>query len=183
MNEEFTSCCFTGYRPNKFPFSLDGKSKQYKDFENALFTKILELIDDGCRTFYSGMAMGFDIIAAENVLLSKKVYKNASIKLVCAIPFINQSETFSKDWEKRYKKVLARADEVILISDNYYKGCYTKRNEFMVKSSDYVMTWFDGKSGGTQNTLKYANSIGRHIINLNTNPFLEQNSWVEYIID
>ena len=183
MDNEFTSCCFTGYRPNKFPFSLDGKSKQYKDFENALFSKILELIDDRCLTFYSGMAMGFDIIAAENVLLCKKARKDAYIKLVCAIPFINQTEAFTKEWKKRYQKVLAQADEVILISDSYYKGCYTKRNEFMVNSCDYVMTWFDGKMGGTRSTLLYAEGIGRHIINLNNDPFIEQFPQTEYIID
>ena len=37
----------------------------------------------------------------------------------------------------------------------------------MVDNSDYVVTWFDGKRGGTENTLKYAAKKRRHIINLN----------------
>ena len=37
----------------------------------------------------------------------------------------------------------------------------------MVDNSDYVVTWFDGKHGGTENTLKYAAKKRRHIININ----------------
>lgn len=173
MIEEFTSCCFTGYRPNKFPFKLNSKSKECIDFENALCKKIFDLIEEGCYTFTSGMAMGFDIIAAEYVLLAKKAYKNASIKLICAIPFIEQSDTYSKEWKKRYDKILAAADDTILTSDNYYKGCYEKRNQYMVDNSDYVLTWFDGKPSGTKNTVEYAKSVGRTVINLyegNDNP-------------
>ena len=166
MIEEFTSCCFTGYRPNKFPFSLKEKSREYIKFENALNKKIFELIEEGCYTFTSGMAMGFDIIAAENVILAKKACKNASIKLICAIPFIEQSETFSKEWKKRYDKILSAADDIILTSDTYYKGCYEKRNQYMVDNSDYVITWFDGKPSGTKNTIEYAKKIGRTVINL-----------------
>lgn len=169
MNETFTSCCFTGYRPSKFPFKLDGKSKEYIKFENDLTQKIFELIETGCHTFYSGMAMGFDIIAAESVLLARQGYKKAPIKLVCTIPFIKHSDTFSYEWRKRYKDILALADQVLLTSDDYYKGCYAYRNKIMVDYSDYVLTWYDGKPGGTKNTIEYAKKLGRHIINLNEN--------------
>lgn len=167
MEKEFKSCCFTGYRPSKFPFLLDGKNRDYNDFENKLTETVFNLAENGCLTFYSGMAMGFDLIAAETVLFVKRAYKKASIELVCAIPFIEQTSTYTPDWLKRYNAVLKKADNVILISDNYFKGCYRKRNEFMVNNSDTVVTWFDGKSGGTKNTLAYAQKNGREIINLN----------------
>ena len=65
-------CCFTGYRPSKFPFKLSVNDEKYIKFENNLVEGILELINEGCRVFYTGMAMGFDIIAAETVILLKK---------------------------------------------------------------------------------------------------------------
>ena len=167
MEEKAKSCCFTGYRPSKFPFLLDGKNREYIDFENKLTETVFSLAENGCNTFYSGMAMGFDIIAAETVLLAKRAFKKVPIKLICAVPFIEQSNPFTDDWKKRYSGILKKADNVILMSDSYYKGCYQKRNEFMVDNSDTVVTWFDGRSGGTKNTLAYAQNKGRKIININ----------------
>ena len=39
----------------------------------------------------------------------------------------------------------------------------------MVDNSDYVITWFDGQSGGTKNTIRYAKKIGRQIFNIYEN--------------
>ena len=167
MSKEFKSCCFTGYRPSKFPFSLDRNSPEYISFENKLVDAIFSLPGEGCYTFYTGCAMGFDLIAAEIVLMLKAAPRlNCGIELVCAVPFIEQSESYTEEWKKRYNDVIAAADEVILISDKYFAGCYRKRNEFMVNNSDYVITWYDGKAGGTANTLRYAQKKGRKIINL-----------------
>lgn len=159
-------CCFTGYRPSKFPFSMDREDKDYKKFENALIDKILKLSKDNCRIFYSGMAMGFDIIAAEIVLMLKEAY-DTPLKLVCVLPFENQSETYTSFWRRRYEKILRQADEVIVLSKEYYQGCYQDRNIYMVDKCDYVLTWYDGKQGGTRNTLDYAAEKGRHIFNAN----------------
>ena len=164
--ETGNKCCFTGYRPNKFRFQLEANTKDSIDFDNALFETLLDLTANGVNTFYCGMAMGFDIIAAETVLYIKKIKPKLDIKLICAVPFINQSSSFSPSWKDRYDKVLASADKTVLVSDVYYKGCYFARNKYMVDSSDIVLTYFDGKSGGTKNTLDYAQKIGRKIINL-----------------
>lgn len=168
MHTEAKSCCFTGYRPEKFPFKFNDNNVRYIEFENRLTRTIYELCENGCYTFYSGMAMGFDIVAAECVLLAREACGTASIKLVCALPFIEQSKAFPKEWQERYNNILSEADEVILTSDKYYSGCYMRRNRFMVDNSDFVVTWFDGKSGGTKNTVGYAKRLGRTVINLNT---------------
>ena len=164
-NEFEKSCCFTGYRPDKFPFRLDRRTAAFTAFENRLIETVFSLPDEECFTFYSGMAMGFDIIAAEAVLLLKK--RLPSVRLVCALPFANQGSGFPEPWKERHEKILYSADRVIKVSEDYFSGCYTKRNVFMVDNSDYVVTWFDGKHGGTENTLKYAVKKRRHIINLN----------------
>ena len=167
MKDGFKSCCFTGYRPSKFPFELRDEDSEFIKFENKLVDAVFSLPDEECFTFYCGMAMGFDIIAAETVLLLRETYKKAKISLVCVIPFIEQAASFSDEWKERYDAVLEQADEIILLSDKYYNGCYRKRNEFMVDNSDFIVTWFDGKSGGTRNTLAYANKNEKRIINLN----------------
>ena len=166
MVEYYLSCCFTGYRPQKFPFPVDITNSDYLRFENSLTEQLNTLINEGCRTFYCGMAMGFDIIAAEAVLTLSTIYPSFDIKLIAVVPFIEQSASFSDEWLKRYNNVLAACDETVLISDNYYPACYMKRNYYMVDNSDFVLTFYSGKSGGTARTVKYAESKGRKVINL-----------------
>ncbi len=165
INEFEKSCCFTGYRPEKFPFRLDRRSPDFTAFENRLIDTVFSLPDEECFTFYSGMAMGFDIVAAEAVLLLKK--RLPAVRLICALPFASQGTGYPEPWRERHEKILYSADEVIKVSEEYFAGCYARRNTFMVDNSDYVVTWFDGKRGGTENTLKYAAKKRRHIINLN----------------
>lgn len=165
LNESFFSCCFTGYRPQKFPFELSKESPDYLKFENILTDTVFSLAKNGTKEFYSGMAMGFDIIAAETVILYK-LSCDQSIKLICAVPFYNQEKNFPEQWKERYKHIISHADEIIYTSENYSQGCYMKRNEFMVDRSDVVVTWFNGNSGGTKNTIRYAEKSGKKIINL-----------------
>ncbi len=165
MENKF-KCCFTGYRPAKFPFKLNYSDPCYVEFENDLMREILNLVDDGCDTFYTGMAMGFDIIAAEVVSLLKRGREDLNIKLVCVLPYENQGDAFGDFWKDKYFNVLSQADEKIIISENYHKGCYQIRNKYMVDNCDTVLTWYDGKAGGTRNTLNYALENNRKVINI-----------------
>ncbi len=158
-------CCFTGYRPEKLPFDIGVEDKAYIDFDNTLILGIKQLLDEGCRTFYTGMAMGFDIICAETILLLKKA-SEFPLKLICVIPYADQSDGYSPEWRERYDKVLKESDEKVILADRYYKGCFQNRNRFMVDNSDFVLTWFDGKAGGTKNTVDYAVKKQKYVFNL-----------------
>ena len=160
-------CCFTGYRPQKMPFKLSRSDGNFVDFENKLLDGIMSLVGENCKIFYTGMAMGFDILAAENILLLKKAMPNLDVKLVCVIPFESQNIGYSAYWQKKYNFILENADEKIILSEKYYSGCYQVRNKYMVDNCDFVLTWYDGKAGGTRNTLDYAVKQGRQIFNIN----------------
>ena len=157
--------CFTGYRPEKFPFKLNSRDPQFNKMIARVISTLEALIDDGCKTFYSGMAMGFDILCAECVLKLREKYND--INLICVMPYKNQESAFPIDWQQRYKYVLKKCDESIYISDDYHKACFQERNMFMVDNSDFVVCWYDGKKGGTRNTLKYAQKKMRTVININ----------------
>lgn len=159
------ACCFTGYRPEKFPFPFTSDHVEYARFENRLLESIFSLPAEEYMVFYSGVAMGFDLVAAELVLLYRDM-RPGSVRLICVVPFKRQSDNWSEDWKQRYEHVLANADDVIVLSEEYYKGCFQKRNEYMVNHSDLVVTYYDGKSGGTSNTLFYAARKGLTILNL-----------------
>lgn len=171
------NCCFTGYRPHKFGFEFSENCPQYINLENKLIDSVFSLADEGCYKFYCGMAMGFDLVAAEAVILLKKAYKKARIDLVAVIPFEKQSQSFDEVWKKRYDRVLRQADSIVYISREYNKGCYQKRNCYMVDNSDVIITWFDGQTGGTAQTLNYAARQNKRIVNLS------ENGVHEYIID
>ena len=167
--KEFKSCCFTGYRPYKFGFEFSPNDEQYAKLENKLMDAIFSLPKEDCFTFYCGMAMGFDILAGEIVALLKNTYKDAKIELVAVIPFEKQSNTFDKQWKKRYDKLLKKCDKHVFVSREYHKGCFAARNKYMVDNSDFVITWFDGQKGGTAGTLAYAQKNNKRIINLAEN--------------
>ncbi len=169
------SCCFTGYRPDKFDFLFDKNEPLYVKFTSRLVSAISAKIVDGCTVFYTGMAKGFDIEAAEYVELIKR--RNKKIKLIAVIPYEGQENGWDEFWKNRYTKLLSRCDEVVVINKNYEKWVFGKRNQYMVDRSRYVITYFDGKPGGTANTLKYALKNNREIINIfDTDPLEKEKS-------
>ena len=161
-----SGCCFTGYRPDKFDFNLYDDTKEYIEFENKLYGAVFSLANQGVTRFYCGMAMGFDIMAAEAVLTLKEAKTDTIIDLICVKPFEEQDKNFPPIWKQKYKDILEKADEVVIMGKGYYKGCFHKRNCYMVDNSDVVLTYYDGKSGGTKSTLAYANKKGKRIVNI-----------------
>lgn len=158
-------CCFTGYRPEKFGFPIDENNAQFNSFNERLFNAVIDLAESGVTEFYSGMAMGFDILAAEAVLDVKKLRPDLNIRLVACVPYIEQASNFPLAWKNRYDNILENCDKALLLSDNYYRGCFQRRNKFMVDSTDFVITYFDGTPGGTKNTIAYAKKQGKGIVN------------------
>jgi uncharacterized phage-like protein YoqJ len=56
--------------------------------------------------------------------------------------------------------VLAAADLVKAISPKYSMASFLKRDEWMVDHASRVIAVYDGVSGGTKNTIDYANKFG-----------------------
>ena len=46
------------------------------------------------------------------------------------------------------------------------RNCMMKRNMFLVDSSSMCVAYFNGKPGGTSNTVNYANKTGVPVLNL-----------------
>lgn len=135
-----TICAFTGHRDLEEDFS-----------EEKLSFYIEQLILKGVSVFYNGMAKGFDLISAEILLSLKKKYK--SVKLIACIPFYGQEKYFTDQEKKRYAKVLKKADEKILLSETYYKGCLLVRDKYMAERADCLITYCKKDTGGTAYTV------------------------------
>lgn len=155
--KEEQSVTFTGHR-----FIPYGKLSMLKV---ALKNIILELYAKGYSNYYCGMAMGFDLLSAEVVLSLKAECKE--LRLIAVVPYRNQDERFSFADKKRYHSILNRADETILLCENYYQGCLLERNDYMLARSNQVIAYFDGENkGGTFYTCRNAQVKGLPVINL-----------------
>lgn len=154
---------FTGYRPEKFPFALDERDADYIEFYNNLYNAIKSVATKDAN-FYCGGAMGFDIIAGEIVLKLKQ--EIPSINLIMVVPFFGQGYEFTPSWNERYLNLLHGAKKAVYLEKQYVNGCYFKRNRYLVDNADTIITYYNGKAGGTKYTLNYAQKKKREIINI-----------------
>ena len=116
---------------------------------------VLQAIHQGANKFYCGMALGFDMMAAEEVLSLK--LSIPMLKLIAVVPFKGQSASWSMVEQQRYAYILSKADDVVHLSEDYFNGCYFKRNDYMLSHSGSVIAYFDGKpKGGTAYTCRKA---------------------------
>ena len=150
-------CCFTGHRPEKL-------TMPEAEVNAALETQIRAAIGHGFQTFISGMSRGVDIWAAEIVLRLRR--EGQKIRLVCAVPYPGFETRWSAEWQERYHRILNEADRIEYICPKYSPNCFQARNEWMVNHAARMIAVYNGSSGGTRNTLKYAESQGLSIIKI-----------------
>ncbi|MGO5096393.1 SLOG family protein [Agathobaculum sp. LCP25S3_E8] len=156
-----TTCCFSGYRVEKMPFSAN--DPRIDTLTAALDHAIANASAQGYSVFFSGMSTGFDLWAAEAVLRARGTLP---VQLFCAIPFDRQADRYPPEWKQRFNHCLLAADRVFALSRDYYTGCYAARNRFMVDASSLLICYFDGKPGGTAQTVRMAAQNGLRIVNL-----------------
>ena len=141
QNSENKNCVFTGHRDLGIDFS---KSRLKKTIET--------LIKEGVENFYNGMAIGFDLIAAECVLALRKKYPQ--VKLIACVPCYGQEKYFSDADKKRYVKILKKADETVTLADHYYQGCMQNRDKYMVEHAEVMIAYCKKSTGGAAYTVK-----------------------------
>lgn len=157
-NPDITAC-FTGHR------TYDGGRN------NELRAAICRLYSMGYRYFLCGMAMGFDLEAAEMVISLRNRLPLAEV--IAIVPFQGMEERFPAEQRAKYARVIAEADEVITLATQYAPGVYTQRNNFMVKNSSAVITYFTGEKGGTAYTIHQAVKHLCYIQNIYNDPQLQ----------
>ena len=150
------ACCFTGHR--KLP-----QEKIEKIILN-LNREVENLIAQGVTDFISGGALGFDQIVASLIVAKKEIGRD--IRLIFALPCKNQDERWSADQKCLCHNLLAEADEIIYVSEEYADGCMKKRNRYMVDRSAYCVCARLYSMSGTDQTVRYARQNGLRIINV-----------------
>ena len=157
LSDKSKSLAFTGHRTVPV------------ERQNEIRARLVEAVSLACRSgitcFYSGMAMGFDMMAAETVLSLKGRYPD--IRLIAVVPFRRQSYRWPSIEKERHQRIISQADQVIILSEHYFHGCLLRRNDFMLEHSCGVIAFYDGKPyGGTFYTYREARKRCIDIINL-----------------
>ena len=151
-----TTACFTGHR------TYDGSRNE------ELARAVRELYALGYRNFLCGMAVGFDIVAAEVTLSLRE--ELAGVRVVAIVPFEGMQKGFSEPWRSRFERVVAEADESITLAPKYSTEVYAVRNNFLVDHSSAIIAYFDGSKGGTAYTVRRAVKGLLRLTNLFHNP-------------
>lgn len=162
----------TGHRPDKLggewsAFSAKHNETLYR-FRDAIHKVIEFKRSEGFEriVFISGMALGIDSIFVRAVEIEKMFCKDIEIIIATAVPCPEQDKRWSESSKEEYKKLLAKCDEVKIVSPKYSANCMQVRNEFMVDHSHLVLAYWDGTAGGTKNCIDYALQKGIKVYNV-----------------
>ena len=149
------ACAFTGHRAAKLPWHYNEQDprcqelkKRIYDVAEALYTAY------GVRRYLCGMAEGCDMYFCEAVLSLRQ--EHADVFLEAAIPFAGQADHWPEHQRTRWAKLVEQCDKVTVLRQEYSPSCMMDRNRYMVDNAQILIACYDGQSGGTLNTLRYA---------------------------
>ncbi len=158
ITDRATTACFTGHRPEKFPFYDD--EIRMRMLMSMFIEHIYTAIDDGYRTFITGMARGVDIWGGRALFALKHSRPELGLKLIGISPYEKEFDSLSGADIYEYGTVRQGCDEMYYLSEDYFQACYHIRNRLMVDHSSRVIgAVYDYKSG-TGNTIREAKRQG-----------------------
>lgn len=152
-------CFFTGHRKIK--------EELRENIRFLLRREIINKYNNGIKTFISGCASGFDLLAASIVLnLKQEIYSD--IELMLYIPNYSYEEkylTYRERCELLYYKV--RAYDIKIIDKEFNNvESIKKRNCKMVDDSCCGISYFTNFRSGSYQTYSYAKKQGKDVVNL-----------------
>ena len=146
-------CTFAGHR-EVFSSSIEA------DIDCAL-EEIIQTDDD--FIFYSGGMGEFDKMCSSAVRSIKRCHPKLDISLVAVLPYMMNSVNTNRDYYETY------FDDILIpaeLADVHYKAAISRRNQWLVDHSDYLISYVYRDFGGAYTTLNYAARHGKEIINL-----------------
>lgn len=155
---EFTACAFTGHR------HINEEHK--KPLPPLVLRGIEYAYSKGCRKFLAGGAIGFDTVAALEVI--KFRISHADVSLILVLPCVNQSEKWNEAQKQRYEYILSSADEIIYINEEYTPTCMRERNRYLAENADILLAYVSRSSSGAAQTVRMAKGRCKEIYNLYT---------------
>lgn len=167
-NEVKESVAFTGYRPQKLPFGNNPNHPDAIKLRASLKTEYDNFIQAGFRRFYTGGAIGSDMMAAEVILELKEEYADrVKIGHFLCLPCLEHDSKWGWQDKERLERIAEKSNVIYVNEKPYFNGCMQMRNCYMVDASLFLLAVYDGQSGGTRNTVEYAKSKGHKVFVIN----------------
>lgn len=152
------TCCFSGHRPQKLPWGSRNNDPRCEKMREWIRAQIKDFYGDGYRNFISGMAIGCDMVFAEEVLSLKEDLPG--INLFAAVPCEDQPIRWTIAQKAHYLELLSACDGVKTFQKSYTPSCMQARNEYMVEQSSALIACYNGRPGGTMTTIVLAKRAG-----------------------
>lgn len=146
----------TGHRPDKLRGGWGGWSLHYPEL-SVFCAEILKV--EKPDIVISGMALGWDFAIAKAAI-------SLGIPLHAYLPCENQGSKWPESSQRELKELVDKASKVVTVSKEFNRYCMQKRNEHMVKAGTVGLALWNGSKGGTKNCLKYADKVGKPIVNV-----------------
>lgn len=156
MSDNLISCSFTGHRPSKLWPKYEYNPAACAKLKHNLKSAVISAVNSGVSRFYTGMAPGVDLWAAEIVLELQRDFPR--LGLFAILPFLEQSDAFSSEYKLLYDSVLRRCSGVEIVSVKTDAHAFKKRNVRLVELADCVIAVYDKKyaRSGTGQTVRMA---------------------------
>lgn len=164
--------CFSGHRPEKLPVNGDSGANVIRCLKSILYMEILESISAGYNRFITGLARGVDLWAGEILMELKE--DGEKISIIAVKPYKTHGDNFTGEEKFSLGRLISKADEVICLSEEYRKGCFQRRNEYMVDHSGKLIAVVSDYKSGTGATIRYAEKQGIEVRTIDAKSFGEQ---------
>lgn len=151
-----STCAFTGHRTVR-PEHVELVAKRLSRAVEYVYSR-------GCRVFYCGGALGFDTLAAREVIRFATLHPDVSLRLV--LPCVNQDERWNDRQREAYYYVLRNAECVEYVSEEYTKDCMKRRNMRLAELGDVLVAYLYRDGSGSSQTVRMAKRLGKEVYNL-----------------
>ena len=149
-------CAFTGHR------SINSEHK--RKLPELLGRAIAYAYERGCRDFYSGGAVGFDTLAAREVIKFRITHND--VRLILHLPCVDQDLKWSDYQRRDYAYLISQADEIIYAADSSTPDCIKARNLRLAEDSDIMICYISRRASGAGQTAAMSKNLGREVYNL-----------------
>ena len=146
---EIKACCGFGHRD------------VFENISEHLYNTLFQIAEQGCKTYYTGGMGDFDKMFSSAVRSIKKYYPD--IKLICVKPYL------TKDINEDGNYLFTLYDDIIIPTELayvHYKSAITKRNELMIKWSDWVIVYHIHNYGGAYRAELFAKKNHKTVLRI-----------------
>ena len=150
---EIYTVTFFGHRELSDPFIIEDRLEQL--LHQLIHTK--EYVE-----FLVGRDGEFDQLVSSVIRRCKEKYACGNVMHILVLPYERAEYRDNKDsFESYYDEI-----EIYPGEGAYFKSAIEQRNHYMAERADLIICCIEHESGGAYAAVKYAEKIGKKIINL-----------------